>query len=651
MPFEGMKLDDQQRNKEDLINELFQLRKRNAELELNEMNLLKREREYLQIIDSSSEGSFINDLIKGEIYYSNEWKKRLGIENLSPREAVTASTTCVHPADRAIIHKAWRSACEQKSPKVKLEFRANTVDDGYIWILGQGKIFYDQEGNPVKYYGTHMDITERIQAEEQIREAHYNLEEIVKERTKEILLERQRLFDVLETLPVNIGLLTSDYHVIFANRAFRESFGENHNRRCYEYIFDLNEPCEFCQTYHVLETGKPHRWLLNSPDGRTHDIYGVPFTDVDGSSLILEMCIDLTEQRQAEEEMRQSEERFHKIFHNSPHMIAIIRMRDIRFLDVNQRFLDCSEYSREETLDRTPLELGILADDMKLAKYSLLELKERGEVKIDESRLRTKTGKTLIVSSSIVTMNLNNELCMVALMRDITREKKMEAEIARLDRLNLIGEMAASISHEIRNPMTSVRGFLQLLSGKEKYADDLTYFDLMIEELDRANEIITEYLGMAKDKLVELKLHSLDLIINYIYPIIKSDANNREIKVNLELSNPPDILVDEREIRQLILNMVRNGMESMTPPGILTIGTRMEGEEITLFIKDQGHGIAPEIQNKLGTPFLTTKDSGTGLGLAVCYSIAVRHDAIIDYETGLSGTTFYIRFPAPIREF
>lgn len=231
--------------------------------------------------------------------------------------------------------------------------------------------------------------------------------------------------------------------------------------------------------------------------------------------------------------------------------------------------------------------------------------------------------------------------------RDITDRKQLEKEIARLDRLNLIGEIAASIGHEIRNPLTSIRGFLQMLKCQDEYEKDMMFFDLMIEELDRANDIITRFLAMAKDKRVDLQPQYLDEVIKYLYPMIKADANYKDMDVDLNLGKPPMPLIDAKEIRQMILNMARNGLEAMSPGGILTIGTTLEGNDIILYIKDQGRGLKPELIDKLGTPFLTTKENGTGLGLAVCYSIAARHNARIDFETGPEGTTFFVRFPLP----
>lgn len=232
----------------------------------------------------------------------------------------------------------------------------------------------------------------------------------------------------------------------------------------------------------------------------------------------------------------------------------------------------------------------------------------------------------------------------IKMAEDVTRIKKMDQEMARLEQLNLVGEMAAGIGHEIRNPMTTIRGFLQLLGEKEIYVQDKKFFDLMIDELDRANLIITEYLSLAKNKLVKLQAHNLNSIISNLFPLIVAGALVTDKNIEKEFGEIPDLLLDEKEMCQMILNLVRNGLEAMLPGGILTLKTYADGDEVIMAVKDQGKGIEPAVLEKIGTPFFTTKDSGTGLGLAICYSIAARHNARIEIETGPAGTTFYIRF-------
>ncbi len=132
------------------------------------------------------------------------------------------------------------------------------------------------------------DITERKRAEQAVK------------------AERQRLYDVLETLPVYVCLLDADYRMTFANRNFRENFGESRGRRCHDFLFDRTEPCETCETYTVMKTREPHHWYWTGPNGRDYDIYDFPFTDIDGSFLILEMGIDITERNQAEDALKQT---------------------------------------------------------------------------------------------------------------------------------------------------------------------------------------------------------------------------------------------------------------------------------------------------------------------------------------------------------
>lgn len=118
--------------------------------------------------------------------------------------------------------------------------------------------------------------------------------------------ERQRLYGVLETLPVYVCLLDSEYYMPFANRYFRKTFGESLGRRCHDFLFNRAEPCEICETYTVMRTGAPHHWYWTGPNARNYDIYDFPFTDADGSTLILEMGIDITDQKQAEDALKRT---------------------------------------------------------------------------------------------------------------------------------------------------------------------------------------------------------------------------------------------------------------------------------------------------------------------------------------------------------
>lgn len=237
---------------------------------------------------------------------------------------------------------------------------------------------------------------------------------------------------------------------------------------------------------------------------------------------------------------------------------------------------------------------------------------------------------------------ISGALC---IFHDITIYKQMLKEIGRLDRLNLIGEMAAGIGHEVRNPMTTVRGFLQVLQRKKEFADHCEFFQLMIEELDRANSIISEFLSLAKNKPVNLEECSLNKIILTLQPLMQADATLTNNYLETELAEIPLLPLDEKEIRQLILNLVRNGVEAMPNGGRILLRTYLEPGHVCLSVSDQGPGIPAEILANIGTPFLTTKINGTGLGLPVCYSIARRHNATLYPKSSPEGTSFIIKFP------
>ena len=248
---------------------------------------------------------------------------------------------------------------------------------------------------------------------------------------------------------------------------------------------------------------------------------------------------------------------------------------------------------------------------------------------------------------NLVVPELNNDgsvQTVLVVTRDVTAQKQTENEMLRLDRLNVIGEMAASIGHEIRNPLTTVRGYLQLFGMKKIYAEHQAQFNIMIAELDRANFIITEFLSLSKRKAVELQYGNLNDNITGIVTLLQVDALYTGHHINVELNEIPDIAMDKKEIMQILLNLVRNGLEAMPSGGTVTIKTALVAGQVVLSVQDTGPGIPKEIMDKLGTPFVTTKETGTGLGIPVCFRIAERHNAKIEITTAPHGTTFAVKF-------
>jgi len=363
-----------------------------------------------------------------------------------------------------------------------------------------------------------------------------------------------------------------------------------------------------------------------------------------GEQCVIYSEINITDRKKNEDALRKSKELFYKAVNSNP-LPMVISTKNGTIVEVNEAYSKKFGYPREEIIGINVADTSIWVDIKERDEY-IAKIEEKGFVENYEVIGRNKSGGLFNFLMSGVSIVWNNEPCILAIANDITELRHYQQEMARLDQLNLVGEMSAGIGHEIRNPMTTIRGFLQLLGVKERYAQDKEFMDLMIEELDRVNAIITEYLTLAKDKAVELKRQSLNQKVRTILPLLQADAIKQEKNIEVELGDIPHIVIDRNEIKQLLFNLVRNGLEAMSPGGLLSIKTFQDDSGVVLAVQDQGTGIAPEVLAKIGTPFFTTKDNGTGLGVAVCYSIAQRNNAKVEIDTGVTGTTFYVRFKA-----
>ncbi|MED3838660.1 multi-sensor signal transduction histidine kinase [Niallia circulans] len=347
------------------------------------------------------------------------------------------------------------------------------------------------------------------------------------------------------------------------------------------------------------------------------------------------------EKSKVTDDLMLSEGRFRQIFEASPCMMAIRTLQNPSFIAVNNNWVTSTGYTIEELKDDSyqweiSKEINGIEEDFREEEWLTPFKNQRVNF-----MLKSGEQKQGLLSTEIITIEKKN--CVLIVLNDITERIAFEKEMARLDQLNLVGEMAAGIAHEIRNPMTTVHGFLQI--GKSNPSNlSLEHMELMIDELDRANKIIKEFLTLAKNKTSDKRLYSLNRIIEIIFPLINAEALLTGKKVNLQLEECPELFLDEKEIRQLLLNLALNGLEAMEPEGILTIKTFCKGKYLVLEIIDSGNGIDEEILKKLGTPFFTTKDNGTGLGLAVCYRIAERHMARIKVHTSETGTKFSVYF-------
>ncbi|WP_378956798.1 GAF domain-containing protein [Pelosinus sp. sgz500959] len=363
--------------------------------------------------------------------------------------------------------------------------------------------------------------------------------------------------------------------------------------------------------------------------------------------LLCGQAADIIEQVQAEKALLESEKKYRQLFEMMNEGFALIEMIfdddgqpvDYLMLEINPAWERHAGMIRQQVIGRRMTEL--------LPEVEAVWLKRYGEVVTSGKANRFEEyNVSLDRWFEVFAYPLYKGNRFAVILSDITERRRVEAEMQRLDRLNIVGEMSAAIGHEIRNPMTTVRGYLQFLQRKtEEGSNQYGIFDTMIEELDRANLIISEFLSLAKDKAIELASGNLNNVINKLQPLLQAEALRIGHELIIELGEVPDVMIDEREIRQMILNFICNGFEAMKIGGRLTITTYAQKEWVMVSIRDTGPGIPPMVMNKLGVPFTTTKESGTGLGLSVCYRIAQRHKAFIDVKTSSLGTVFTVFFP------
>ncbi|MGG0719683.1 ATP-binding protein [Robertmurraya massiliosenegalensis] len=217
--------------------------------------------------------------------------------------------------------------------------------------------------------------------------------------------------------------------------------------------------------------------------------------------------------------------------------------------------------------------------------------------------------------------------------------------------LSNVGQLAAGIAHEIRNPLTTIKGFIQLIKPYLIEIEKEQYADIALNEIERANQILYQFLNAAKPKMNEQKKINVNELLKDIAILYEGEANLRNIKIETSLQpNIPSVLMEENQLKQVLVNMIKNAMEAIQASrrgeGKLLLTSERIKHSIVLSIKDNGCGLSQESIDKLFTPYYSTKMSGTGLGLSICKQIIHESGGNIEISSRLNeGTTFRIQLP------
>jgi two-component system sensor histidine kinase HydH len=262
---------------------------------------------------------------------------------------------------------------------------------------------------------------------------------------------------------------------------------------------------------------------------------------------------------------------------------------------------------------------------------------------------RKKSGKTVPLALSATPIKNEQGGCegCVLVLRDLTEIKLLQEEVKRSEKMAAIGELAASVAHEIRNPLSSIRGFAQFLrhSLKDK-PQEKEYAETMVVEVDRINRVVTDLLTFARPMTVEKSPTDITELIEHAVRLVQADALSRGVNIQTNISDLTKLPLDANQLTQALLNLLLNALQALSPNGLIEIGAELDAfdSRLHLWVEDDGPGISDTQMEKVFEPFYTTREKGTGLGLAIVKKIAENHNGEVRVDSPPQGRNRGCRF-------
>ncbi|UCF62858.1 MAG: PAS domain S-box protein [bacterium] len=562
-------------------------------------------------------------------------------------------------------------------------------------------------GTQTFFTGIVRDISAQKKLEQELRNSKEKLEERVSERTRELSeanaalhaeiverqriedeleLERKRLYSVLDEIPAAIHLQDPDYRIRFANRYFRDQFGSPGDRPCYEILHSLDQPCHHCNAFKVFETGKPHEAEETHSDGRRYRIFNYPYTDTDGTVLVLQLGIDITEKSRMEKALKASEEHL-RLLVNSLDDTVFTLNREQKLIEMYGNLVERLGNNPADLIGKTLQE--IFAPRERIIHEKFLEKALQGESVIFEWAFPQPEGERFIQSSLAPIYDVDNKINrVVGVSRDITQQKILEKQTIQTEKLMALAEISAIISHEFRNSLTSIRMILELqLESPHLTASENKSLKVALSSIQHMENIVSQLLNFSRPSPVIFTTGHINAVLEESISFLEAQISKHRIKLIRQLE--PDLPVlefDRMHLKQVFINLILNAINAIaanprrsakreitlvakkfTIQEILRdMPVNMTGRDsvsqeftekseiifregdscVLIEINDRGMGIKPEIMGRLFDPFFTTMAKGTGLGLVMVKRTINSHGGLIkvNSEKG-KGTTFSIYLP------
>ncbi|MEY2193370.1 ATP-binding protein [Neobacillus sp. BF23-41] len=344
-----------------------------------------------------------------------------------------------------------------------------------------------------------------------------------------------------------------------------------------------------------------------------------------------------------EEELEKREESYRDLVDNSPDAVIIAYEDDILFInETGARLFGAS--NKEEIQQKKIVDL--IHPDYHRRIKERVEIVTRGDATdFFEYKLIRLDGTVFEAEVKGIPTIFQNKPARHVIIRDITDRKKTLELLLNAEKLNVAGQLAAGIAHEVRNPLTAIKGFLQLM--ETKLNGHKSYFDIIQSEIDRIELILSELLILAKPQDLKFEPVLLQTLIEEVKTLIDTQAimNNVQIEFVNDCGKL-NINGDKNQLKQVLINFLKNAIEAMPNGGMITIELKKHGyNQVKMLIKDTGSGMPQHVLKRVGEPFFTTKESGTGLGIMNSKQIVENHHGTVHFWSDEKGTLIEVILP------
>ncbi|MGM0877400.1 MAG: PAS domain S-box protein [Bacillota bacterium] len=447
-----------------------------------------------------------------------------------------------------------------------------------------------------------------------------------------------------------------DFRQNVVNAAFYEFIGYSKEEWSNLSVKDISHPEDYDLDFHLfheLIAGKRQsyqmekRYFHKSGEIIWGKLYVTQINDPSAKKqYFLSQLLDITEEKNLERILTKSEQKYRLVAENSSDVINL-HLKDGRFIYTSPSITQILGYDVDEVIGESPY-VYIHPEDVPAVEKTHLTVLSNTDPKLITYRVRKKDGTYIWIETSIRSV-IDEQTCkitgLISVSRDIRKRLETDILLRKSEKLAVVGQLAAAVAHEIRNPLTSVKGFIQLFSSTKQCNEE--YMKIVLDELDRVEMIISEFLTMSRPHQEKMAPVKVDEIIRQVIQLLQTQALliNKQINYIVK-SDIPFVYGDANSLKQVFFNIIQNALDAIDEKGTVIVRVSIVESTLCIHVIDNGCGIPEERLNNLGEPFYSTKEKGTGLGLMTSFKIIENHHGSIKIDSTVGkGTTVSISLP------